>query len=208
MEALRSLGPSRCIVAGVPADGTTAGEITFKNSPREGAITTGAADWVFPDGPGLLVCDYDPKTAEEGFPSRLFMNRGQWGAAVESVAPGLLRCCVYAPSSGSCLHQLGNAPPEPKGFHHYVVVDDARDIPRAGKVLFDRLILAGYGYGFATEGGRVEVRTIVDAAVWTPSRLFYTGGAACGKGVLQSREFATITQGAPYLTRETEVELC
>lgn len=189
MEVLRGLGPSRCITAGVPANGSRRGRITTKNSPRPGALTTSRVDWVFPDGPGLMLLDYDPKTPAEGFPERLRLTPQDWAAAVSSVAPGLLASCVYAPSSSSCIHRPGEEPEAPKGFHHYGVVADARDVPRAGRALFDRLVLAGYGYGAVRGDGRVEVKSIVDECVWTPSRLIYTGGAKCGPGLLQSRAF-------------------
>jgi hypothetical protein len=56
-----------------------------------------------------------------------------------------------------------------------------------GQRLFERLVLAGVGYAFISESGRLFVRTVLDAAVWSPERLDFMGGAACGEGVEQRR---------------------
>jgi hypothetical protein len=202
-NVLKDLGPARCITAGVPANGTTKGSIQTRDQraehPLPDSITMGADDWVFPEGPGILLLDYDPKTPAEGFPERLRLTPERWRAAVSGVARGLLSCAVYAPSSGSCIHRPKDPVPPPKGFHHYVAVAEARDIPRAGRVLFDRLVLAGYGYAEVFKNGSVAVRSIVDASVWR----IYAGGAKCGPGLEQSRTFVA-RPGAPANTRAGE----
>lgn len=48
------------------------------------------------------------------------------------------------------------------GRHIFTVAKDGADIPRYTKVLHDRLILAGLGYGIVHRGGRFEVRTLID----------------------------------------------
>jgi len=52
---------------------------------------------------------------------------------------------------------------------------NASDIPRYGKLLFDRLWLAGYGFIALSSNGAMLDRTIIDAAVFSPERLDFVG---------------------------------
>jgi len=81
------------------------------------------------------------------------------------------------------------------GQRIYVLVQDAADIPRAGKALVARLWLAGHGNIEISASGAMLERTLVDASVWQPSRLDFAGGAACGAGLDQRRGAPVTIEG-------------
>ena len=74
-----------------------------------------------------------------------------------------------------------------KGQRIYILVKDASDIERAGKVLFERLWLAGYGHIEISGAGSLLVRTFIDSTVWQPNRLDFISGANCIAPVRQDR---------------------
>jgi hypothetical protein len=76
------------------------------------------------------------------------------------------------------------------------VVEDARDIGRAGKLLFARLWDAGYGYIQLSKAGSMLVRSLVDSAVWQPERLDFVAGAVCDKPLEQRRGDPVLYEGA------------
>ena len=66
-----------------------------------------------------------------------------------------------------------------KGQRIYILVKDASDVERAGKVLFERLWLAGYGHFEISKAGSLLTRSIIDSSVWQPNRLDFIAGANC-----------------------------
>ena len=63
----------------------------------------------------------------------------------------------------------------PTGARHlFFVAKDGADIPRYCAVLFQRLVLAGYGFIRIAKDGKIEVRSLIDlAASGRPERLWY-----------------------------------
>jgi hypothetical protein len=66
-----------------------------------------------------------------------------------------------------------------RGQRLYVLVASAKDIERAGAVLFDRLWLAGYGRFDISSAGTLMPRTLVDKAVWQSNRLDFAAPPVC-----------------------------
>lgn len=158
--------------------------IASTRAARSGDITRTRKHFDWPAGPGVLLVDYDPAS---GAPP---LNGEALLTALVSCWPALATApAVQHVSSTSYLfdaatdEQLKGA----GGRRLWVIVADARDIPRAGKALFERAWLAGFGFYVVSKSGALLPRSLIDAAVFQPERLDFASGASCGPGVVQRR---------------------
>lgn len=127
-------------------------------------------------GPGWLMLDYDPPKDGDA------LSREQLLSLIFEVAPGLKRApMVWNTSSSSEIWntETGEQVTGIRGQRLYILVADARDIPRAGKALFDRLWLAGYGHFEVSRSGSLLKRAPVDSSVWQPNRLDFAASPVC-----------------------------
>lgn len=159
------------------------------------ARTRGYFEW--PSGAGLLMLDYDP------VPTTPPLMRDELVAALLNACPPLRAApLVWRPSASSCIYdaQTGAELRGVSGQRLYIPVLDARDIPRAGQALFERLWLAGLGRYELSKSGAFLSRALMDASVFQPERLDFCGGAECGNGLTQRLpEPVFINPTAPYL---------
>jgi len=147
-------------------------------------------------GGGVLVLDYDaPKTGQAWELDHLI------GVISELLPLGQL-AYVTAYSSSSYIFDGEQQHTGSKGLRIYILVQDATDIPRAGKVLFDRLWLAGHGHYELSAAGSLLERSAIDASVWQTSRLDFASGAACISPLSQRRPAAAAHDGA-FLDTQT-----
>ena len=138
--------------------------------------------FTWPDGPGLMMLDYDP--APDGAPA-LDMNQLRDALAVTCL-PLDIAPTVWRPSASSCIYSIDGQELRPiAGQRLYIAVKNASDLSRAGAVLFDRLWLKGYGRYELSKSGAFLLRSVIDASVFQPERLDFCGGAALGKGLTQ-----------------------
>lgn len=72
------------------------------------------------------------------------------------------------------------------GMHFYILLDDASDIPRVGNVIFERMILAGYGKP-KIQGNKINVLTLIDKKIYQANRQDYVAGAVMPEGYHQER---------------------
>lgn len=172
-------------------------------APDKDALLRKLGYFEFPAGPGLLFLDHDPDPR----PGATQFGLDAFRQAIIGVCPEIADAPslwghssgghVYSAETGECLKGEG-------GHHGWIFVEDARDVPRALKVLADRLWLAGHGYLAISKGATVLERTMVDTAVGSPERLVFAGGAACGKGLEQRRPAPLIcNDGAKPLDTRT-----
>lgn len=147
-------------------------------------------------GGGILVLDYDaPKTGQAWQLDHLI------SVISEQLPLGQL-AYVTAFSSSSYIFDGEQQYTGSKGLRIYIFVQDATDIPRAGKVLFDRLWLAGYGHYELSAAGSLLERSAIDASVWQTSRIDFASGAHCIAPISQRRPAAAAHDGA-YLDTKT-----
>lgn len=122
--------------------------------------------------PGVIMVDHDPvPNTPAQTPQGLV---GILGGLVPgfSEAAKLIRGSV---SSG--VVKKGEKTSNTGGYHVYLPVLDASDIPRFGLVLFKLLWLAGFGRIALAANGAMLVRTLIDGAVFSGERLDFTGHA-------------------------------
>ena len=181
-------------------------------NPTMPTIARTAHNIAFAKGkPGIMMLDLDaPKDGTTP------LTRDKAIALITSVCPELARApMVICDSASSHIwnSETGEQLIGAGGLRIYIFVADASDIPRAGKVLFKRLILAGHiRIGFSS-AGTMLVRSIIDSAVNQPERLDFAAGAHCQHPLEQRRPTPeTFNNDAGFLdTRQaipclTEVE--
>ncbi|MGC1954840.1 MAG: hypothetical protein WA970_20140, partial [Gammaproteobacteria bacterium] len=156
----------------------------------------------WPEGPGILMLDYDPPDDEAPLAPE------DWRERLYSVWPQLsLAPHLWRPSASSCIEHVetGEVLHSITGQRLYVLVANARDIARAGETLIQRLWLAGQGRHAVSRSGALLERTLIDGAVWQPERLDFCGGAFCHPPLVQKLTEPLIFHGdaPPIDTRAT-----
>lgn len=137
-------------------------------------------DW--PSGGGILMIDYDPA---EGRP---VLDRNELVSRICAVVPGLANVTkLWWPSSSSHIFKGEEDLTGLRGQRLYILVDDATDIPRAGRVIEQHLWAAGEGFITVSKAGSLLKRSLVDGCVWQPCRLDFAAGAATESGLTQRR---------------------
>jgi hypothetical protein len=212
-ELLATLGPQHALGYGV-TQANSARVVTRDQYDRMAAhCETEDADVVartrehfaWPATPGILMLDYDPPATGPA------LTRKQLLSALADAAPGLATAAaIWRPSASSCIYTSdGQELRGIAGQRVYIPIQDARDIPRAGQALADRLWLGGHGRIDLSASGAMLERTIIDTAVWQPERLDFAGGAECAPGLQQRLPAPVVTnQDAGYLdTRQTLPDL-
>ena len=196
-DLLTSLGPDQALIYGRPeADEialTTQADWEHRGKPDD-VIPRTNETFSWPEGPGILMMDYDPSDdgTEPLSPQELI-------DAIKSAAPGMSSAeMLTLPSASSWIEntETGELLQGQSGQRVYLMVEDARDIPRAGPVLFDKLWLAGHGYMKVSSSGSLLPRTLIDAMVWQSSRLDFAAGAKCEGPLVQDRGEPTLIAGA------------
>lgn len=174
---LKTLDRNQALVFGLPpAERCELTTLANKGTAPPGAITRTADNFAWPTGPGWLMLDYDP------IPGTQPLSQEKWLAMLFAVMPTLERApMVWGVSGSSCIvnTSTGEQVTDIKGQRLYVLVADARDIPRAGKALFDHLWLNRHGQYIVNKAGRLLERAPIDAAVWQTNRLDFAAPPVC-----------------------------
>ena len=190
---LQTLTPAQALVYGVPinAAARVMTRKAFADAGKPAGATTRTNDaFAWPQGPGVLMLDYDPAATSDP------LGRDGLVQAIRTAAPGLADAgLLWWPSASSCIWHGETELRGIIGQRLYMLVQDAADIPRAGKALVDRLWLVGHGHIEISASGAMLERTLVDASVWQSSRLDFAGGAACGRDLEQRRGDPVIVEG-------------
>lgn len=184
---LQKLSTSQALIYGIAE--TSPLVLTTKSSwERQGQPTDKAArtldTFSWPGGPAIMMIDYDPEEGSEPLSTDALV------AAIRAAVPGLAQVDILSWASSSSWiknRDTGEWVARLRGQRLYIMVEDGRDIPRAGQVLFNRLWLAGHGYVKVSKSGTMLLRTLADAAVWQANRLDFAGGAHCEEPLLQDR---------------------
>ena len=152
-------------------------------------------DFSFGLGEGWLLLDYDTK----GLPEAVFSRIERLGGilnALRYVWPELDNGdFVVRPSSSAGVHIVGDPAPNVSGFHMFVRLKRAFDIPHALKALHSRCWLHGLGYHMISKSGQLLDRSIVDITVGSPERLIFTAPPLLGEGIVRETQYGAVQQG-------------
>jgi hypothetical protein len=121
----------------------------------DGALWRGTCIDYAEGQPALLLLDLDSKDWQPALRQKVG-DAGDWWAVLAWIDPQWQTVGFLArPSVSSSVREGG-------GLHLYAVVQDGGDAGRYVQTLFDRLLLAGYGYAVVDKGGEPHVRTLID----------------------------------------------
>ncbi|OZY60137.1 hypothetical protein CJF39_07400 [Pseudomonas lundensis] len=195
---LSELRESQALCYGLPIAGsapiTTACNLD-KAAP--GTISRTAVHFEWARAAGWLMLDYDPALSGEA------LTPEQFREAIYSAAPALRNApSVWGCSSSSMLFADGQQLAGIRGQRLYIQVADSRDIERAGRVLFERLWLAGFGYIAISKSGALLKRAPIDSSVWQPHRLDFAAPPVCVFPVEARRPASLVLNGGadPVIT--------
>ena len=205
MRIITTLKSTDAICLGVPA----AGNSTHKVASRRIQDTRRAfgieclsrtkENFVFADGAGWLLIDYDDK----GIPDIIRGKIEREGGILQvmlGIWPELADAdFVLRPSSSAGVHMAGEQPLENNGFHLFVRLEEAQSTPDALQALHARCWDSGYGYHMISKSGQLLDRSIIDTSVGSPERLIFTSEPILGDGVCRSAPPA-FTQTGSALT--------
>ncbi len=184
-DLLKGLKTNQCLVYGVPPHSPVdlVTEMVWAAAVRptsQVARTKKTMNW--PAGPGVLMLDYD--APKNGKPA---LNREELLLALFEACPEL-DCydVLWWPSTSSCIWHEDKELTGIKGQRVYILVSDARDIPRAGKAILTKLWAKGYGHYEVSKSGSLLERGLFDASVWQTNRIDFAAGAKC-HGELEQR---------------------
>lgn len=203
-DLLTNLEQSQALILGLPPV-SGAPVVSKEKLPgaAPGTIARTADTFKWNAGPGWLLLDGDPLPGFEP------MTREEWLNLLFQVAPDLANApMVWGVSSSSCIYNsdTGEQVTGIRGQRLYVLVADARDIPRAGKTLFDRLWLAGHGCFIISKSGHPLNRAPIDSSVWQTNRLDFAAPPVCVSPLEARRpEPEAINNSAPPLVTATAI---
>jgi hypothetical protein len=155
------------------------------SNPGSIARTTDYFDW--PVGGGIMSIDVDNTT----------LSREELHACLAAAVPALGKVrMLWRPSASSNIFTTeGKELRGLKGHRFLLFVDDAGAIPTVGKILYQRLWLAGHGYIEPSASGSPLERTLVDDSVWQPNKLDFTAGAKVESGLERRADPGYIFEG-------------
>ena len=179
---LKSLGTNQAIAFGVPNMLGDIIPVTTKARVIDGLMARSSDYMAFATIPGILMLDYDPQ------PGKQPLNRDALMAAVCDVGLNGIEMLLTASASSCIKSGDGRIDTGLTGQRIYIAVEDSSRIPELGRIIFDRLWLAGHGFIFLDKTGRMSCRTLVDSCVWQPERLDFAAGAVCGEGLSRNAE--------------------
>jgi hypothetical protein len=173
-DFLSSLTSEQAIGFGVHDVERYGGEVEISTKanarPEEGVLARSKEYFQYLSKPGIMMLDHDPSRYGKTFTPEQLLD------VLSEIAPDLAQSShLIRGSVSSGVHLQGQSPGKGKGFHIYLPVKNAADIPRAGKALFNRLWLQGHGFVTLSTCGSSMIRGPIDAAVFSPERLDFAG---------------------------------
>src|SRR6266404_827371 len=180
-KIIASCGSDQAIVLGSLKDEfADCVEVTVPNKldRHPGAITRSRnfVDYR-PGSPAWALIDFDTKGIPEDVAARIESAGGMWGALL-AVAPELAagaRVSRVSTTAGLFRSDTGEPIPGSSGMHHYVLVNDGRDVERFLKDLHDRCWLHGFGWHMIGMAGQLLDRSLIDRMVAFGERLCFEG---------------------------------
>lgn len=180
MRLLQSVDKSEMLTYGTAANASgswmpamTKAKFIEADSP-DTSITRSNDHLVFVESPGVMSGDYDPSTGQSA------MHQEELISALRAVFPPLADVDIlWRPSSGSCIYDIETGDEEVgiTGQRIWVAVKVASDLPRFGKLVNDRAVLQGHGWVFISKTENMEVRSLLDSAMFRPAQADYVAGA-------------------------------
>lgn len=136
----------------------------------------------YPRGPGVLMLDHDADHLLDTY------DRDSLRAVLLSAVPELAGApMAWATSASSHIVNIetGEELQGLRGQRLYLAMADCTDIPRVGRIVYERLWSAGIGTFIVSKAGALLDRNLVDASAWQPERIDFAAGAECAPPLAQ-----------------------
>jgi hypothetical protein len=192
-QIVQSCGSNQAIALGaLNEDLSTPVNVTTKDrlDHHPGAITRSRSCIDYQPGvPAWCLIDFDTKGMPKEVSDRINAAGGMWNALL-MVAPELAiaaRVSRASTSAGLFRSDTGEPIAGSNGMHHYVLVQDGRDVERFLKDLHDRCWLHGFGWHLIGGAGQLLDRSIVDRMVGYGERLCFEGAPVIAAPLAQDQ---------------------
>ena len=196
-QILASVGNDQAIMASLPVDGRTSGQLVTKaeKTNHPGALSRTKECFGFPaNQPGVCVVDYDPPSGAAP------LTQAQLWDVLRAAVPELESAGVLWWCSGSSYIYQGSEQVQGlRGQRVYLLIQDLIDTERFGEVLFKRLWLAGHGRFEVSTAGSLLSRSVIDMAMFQPARLDFIGGSICESPLEQRRGLPVVLSEGGWL---------
>ena len=155
--------------------------------------------------PAVMLVDFDRKGMPQDIVARIDGAGGAWNALVDAI-PGLSaagRISRASTSAGVYSVETGERYAGSGGEHHYLLVADGSDIPRALNDLHEGVWLSGLGWYMVGGAGQLLDRSVVDGTVGSPERLVFEGAPVMVSPLAQDRSsrLPLVTEGIAIDTK-------
>ena len=153
-----------------------------------GAVARTKAYFKRQPGPALLGLDFDVKDWPDYIRARVAATPGQLTGVLTEIFSAFGKACtVLSPSASTGITNVANglSTGANSGQHRYLFAMDGADIDDFAERLFNRLVLAGFGFASINKSGTVSLRALIDK---TPTkgaeRLWYEADAILDGGLV------------------------
>jgi putative DNA primase/helicase len=131
----------------------------------EGPLWRGKCVRYLAGQPALVLLDHDVKDWPAEV-QRKVADAGGLAAVLAKCDPQWVKAgCLERPSvSTGIRHRRSGVTTPGGGLHRYAIATDGADVPRYARVLFERMLLLGFGYATVSKRGKIDIRTPIDRA--------------------------------------------
>jgi hypothetical protein len=155
---------------------TTKKALRDKPAQNAGKVARDGDSVHYAKAPGILMLDHDAEHLPQAY------DRDAFRDALLTAVPELqLAPMAWATSASSHIvnSETGEEVQGLRGQRGYIPVLDATDIPRVGRIIYERLWAAGIGTFIVSKSGALLDRNLVDASAWQAERIDFAAGAKC-----------------------------
>lgn len=180
------LKPNQALLYGVPVAWRATKLVTqrmLSANPDSDAIARTNRHLQWSADPGICMLDYD---APKNGPA---LDREKLLEELHEAVPELQQTPkLWMPSSSSHICEIdGKDLTGLRGQRLYIAITEATDVARMGEQIGLRLWASGKGHIEISKSGAFLKRTLIDLAVFQPSRLDFAAGASVAEGLEQRR---------------------
>ena len=151
-----------------------------KIEPKKKFVARSREHMRWPDGPGFMLLDIDPDPAMRDELLKDLRDHSNIGNVIRQAIPELANVSLYwTASTSSHIYNGDHCLTGAGGYHVYLVVERASEIPRIGSIFAKRLWLRGFGFIKVSRDGKLLERQLIDHYVWQPERIDFCAGAKC-----------------------------
>lgn len=155
---------------------TTRRDLQDRPLQRESKVARDAESVHYPHVPGVLLIDHDSDHLAVAY------DRDSLRTTILGAVPELrLAPMAWATSASSHIRnaETGEELQGLRGQRLYVPIADATDIPRVGRIIYERLWAADLGAFVVSKSGSLLDRNLIDASAWQAERIDFAAGAQC-----------------------------